>query len=392
MFEYVVVGAGFAGIVIAERIATVLNEKVLLIDKRQHIGGNSYDYFNENDILVHKHGPHIFHTQLKEVWDYLSRFTEWNRYHHRVLGFINGQYIPIPFNLNSLYLLFPDSIAEMVEGQLIKKFGFNSKVLIVELRKVEDDQIKLLADFIYDNVFKNYTLKQWGNEINKLGSSVVNRVPINISKDDSYFGDCFQGIPKNGYTKMFERILNHPNIKIMLNTDFKEIMQINETEKNFTLFGNKFEGKIIYSGQIDDLFNFRFGNLPYRSLFFQFETFERDFFQQVGTVNYPNNYDFTRITEFKHLTGQRHQMTTIAREYPQDYNINSTIGNIPYYPIINDHNLELFAKYKNEAAMYNNLILIGRLAEYSYYNMDQVVDRAIKIFNDSICKLNLGKK
>jgi UDP-galactopyranose mutase len=379
MFDYVIVGAGLAGCVMAERIAAVSDKKVLIIEKRNHIGGNCYDYYDENGILIHKYGPHIFHTNLKHIWEYLSQFTDWYEYQHKVLGFIDGKKVPIPFNLNTLHELLPESLAEKLEEKLIDKFSFNTKIPILELKKSEDKDFKLLADFVYEKVFLNYTKKQWGVKPEELDSSVTERVPIHISRDNRYFQDKYQGIPKNGYHKLFEKMLKNPNIKLMLNTNFKEVIKI--IDNKIYLLEKEFKGKLIFTGQIDELFNYEFGELPYRSLKFKSETIDKKYFQEVGTVNYPNNYEFTRITEFKHLTGQKQEKTNIIKEYPEIYNKEK---NIPYYPIPKKENKNLYAKYLKNKKKINNLIIVGRLAEYKYYNMDLVVNEVFTKFKENI--------
>ncbi|MBB6176101.1 UDP-galactopyranose mutase [Anoxybacillus tengchongensis] len=383
MFSYVIIGTGFAGSVLAERIATQLNKKVLMIEKRNHVGGNAYDSYDSQGILIHNYGPHIFHTKIKKVWDYLSNFTDWYLYHHKVLGVIDGKKVPIPFNLNSIHQVFPKNLAERMEKKLIENFGYNKKVPILKLREAEDKDLKFLADYIYENVFLGYTTKQWGVTPEELDPSVTGRVPVYVSRDDRYFQDHYQGMPKEGYTKLFERMLNHENIKILLNTDYKEVLQFDLETGEAKLFGQKFSGKIIYTGPIDYFFNYKFGQLPYRSLNFVFEQFNQEQVQEVGTVNYPNDYNFTRITEFKHLTNQSSDKTTTVKEFSQEYIPGE---NIPYYPIKNDRNLELYRLYREEVRKYDNLIFIGRLAEYQYYDMDMVVAKALKIFEERIAK------
>jgi UDP-galactopyranose mutase len=375
LFDYIIVGAGMAGCVMAERIANILDKKVLIIEKRDHIGGNCYDYYDENGILIHKYGPHIFHTNMENVWQYLSQFTRWNNYQHHVLGFIDSKYVPIPFNLNTLHELLPKTKAEKLEEKLVNNFGFNIKIPILELKKSQDKDIKFLADFIYEKVFLNYTIKQWGVRPEELDSSVTERVPIHISRDNRYFQDKYQGLPKNGYHKMFKNMVKNSNIKIMMNTNFNEVMKTSNNKLNF--LEDEFKGKLIFTGQIDELFNYEFGELPYRSLKFKFITKCQEYFQEVGTVNYPNDYNFTRITEFKHLTGQEHQKTSIVREYSKSY---IREKDIPYYPIPKKEYENLYTKYLENANKINNLILLGRLAEYKYYNMDLVIDNALEIF------------
>lgn len=382
MFDYIIIGAGLAGSVIAERIANVLNKKVLIIEKRNHIGGNCYDYYDENNILVHKYGPHIFHTEIKEVWDYISQFTKWNYYQHQVLGFIDGKKVPIPFNLNTLKELLPESSTK-IKKKLIDNFGCNIKVPILDLMETEDKDLKFLADFVYKKVFLNYTKKQWGIKPEELNPSVTARVPIYISLDNRYFQDQYQGMPKDGYTKIFEKMLENKNIELMLNTNFNDILKINLDENKLYFLDQEFKGKLIFTGKIDEFFDYEFGELPYRSLNFDFETINQEYFQEVGTVNYPNNFDFTRITEFKHLTEQKNSKTTIVKEYPQVHYKDIKGKDIPYYPIPMNVNLELYKRYKEKADNFN-FIFVGRLAEYKYYNMDIVINRALMIFKEQI--------
>lgn len=380
MFDYIIIGAGMAGCVMAERIANVLDKKVLIIEKRNHIGGNCYDYYDKNGLLVHKYGPHIFHTNIKNVWGYLSQFTDWINYQHYVLGFIDGKNVPIPFNLNTLHELLPKNLSEKLEKKLIEKYGYNTKIPIIELKESEDENLKYLADFIYEKVFLNYTKKQWEMKPKELDPSVTERIPVYISKDNRYFQDQYQGIPKEGYTKMFEKMLNNKHIKIMLNTDFKEVIHLNNNK--LYLLGNKVNVKLIFTGKIDEFFCYKMGELPYRSLKFNFETISKDFYQVVGTVNYPNNYDFTRITEFKHLTGQKSFKTSIVKEYPQEYHKDIKGKDVPCYPVPKKENEDLYKKYKEEAKKLDNLIFVGRLAEYRYYNMDIVIYNALKLFKE----------
>lgn len=381
MFKYIVVGSGFAGSVIAERIANVLNEKVLIIEKRNHIGGNCYDYKNKDGIIIHKYGPHLFHTNYKEVFDYLSNFTNWDIYHHRVLAFIDGKKVPIPFNLNSLYIVFSESLARKIEEKLLKKYPYNSKVPILDLKKEDDEDLKFLAEYIYQRVFLNYTAKQWDLKPEEIDPEVTARVPVLIGRDDRYFNDKYQAIPTEGYAKIFERMLYNPNIKIMLNTDFKEVINIDFERKKIYLFGQEFKGKLIFTGMVDELFDFKYGYLPYRSLDLKFETLDIEWFQEVATVNYPNDYDFTRITEFKHIHPVTTEKTTILKEYPKQYTPNK---DVPYYPVFKNENQELYNRYKEEAEKFENLVLVGRLAEYRYYDMDDVVKRALEVFEEKV--------
>ncbi|MDD2509191.1 MAG: UDP-galactopyranose mutase [Aliarcobacter skirrowii] len=379
MIDYIIVGAGLAGVVIAERIATQLNKKVLIIEKRNHIGGNCHDFKDENNILIHKYGPHLFHTNNKKVVDYLSKFTSWDIYNHEVLGYIDGKKVPIPFNFNTLYELFPNLKAKELEELLLKTYEYNSKIPILELKKSTNKDLSFLADFIYDKIFVNYTAKQWGMKPEDMDGAVTARVPIFIGKDNRYFNDSYQMLPKYGYTKMIENMLNHKNIKLMLNTDFKEICTLKD--KDFYLFDKKFDGNVIYTGQIDELFDYKFEELPYRSVDMRFETIEKEFYQEKATINYPNDYDFTRITEFKHIHPINSSKTTILKEYPQEYIKNV---NTPYYPIFTTENQERYNQYLEYSKEFKNLILVGRLAEYKYYDMDDIVIRALEVFKENL--------
>lgn len=373
MIDSLIIGAGFAGAVMAERLAKS-GKKVLVIDKRPHIAGNCYDIHDQNNILIHKYGPHLFHTNNKEVWDYLSQFTEWEIYHHKVLAFIDGKNVPIPFNFNTLYKVFPTLVAKSLEKKLLAAYPLGSKIPILELKKSEDKDLQKLADYIYNKIFVNYTAKQWGLRPDEMDRAVTARVPVLIGRDNRYFTDTYQAVPKYGYTKLFEQILAHPNIQVMLNTDFKEIGSINED--GIYLFGEKYNRQVIYTGQIDELFDCKLGELPYRSVKMDFELIDQIQYQEATTINYPNDYTFTRITEFKHIHPIECSTTTILKEYPQNYKRGQ---NTPYYPIFTDENQKLYTKYVEYAKNYPNLILLGRLAEYKYYDMDDIVEKALQL-------------
>ena len=370
-YDYLIIGAGLSGCVFAERIATQLDKKVLLIDSRNHIGGNCYDFVSDEGIVVHKYGPHIFHTNSPIVWDYLSQYTEWELYFHRVLALVDGINIPVPFNLNSLYKVFPPSLASKLEDLLIQTYSYGSKIPILKLMQTESKELKMLADFVYRNIFLGYNIKQWNSKPEDLDFSVSARVPIYISRDDRYFQDMFQAIPAKGYTKLFENMLKHPNIELALNTEYKSIQDSFQADK------------VIYTGKIDEYFDYMYGELPYRSLKFGFEYKNTEFFQPVSQMNYSSNFDFTRITEFKYFLNQRTKGTIIAKEYP----CNHIIGeNDPYYPIPNKVNQEVFEKYSIEAHhIRSQVIFTGRLADYKYYNMDQVIGVALAKFTE-MCK------
>jgi len=365
MYNYIIIGAGITGIVIAERIANILKEKVLIIEKRKEIGGNCYDYRDKKGIIIHKYGPHIFHTDNKEVWKYLSQFTEWIAYQHKVLGFIDGKYVTIPFNLNTLHELIPVKLAERLEKKLINNFGFNKKVPILELKKTKDKDLKYLADFIYEKIFLHYTEKQWGLKPEEIESSVTARVPVVVSGDDRYFHDRYQGIPKLGYTKLFEKILQNKNIEVQLEKDFKNIRDKSEYKKMF------------YTGAIDEYFDYKFGKLDYRFANIDFQSWPKENYQPAAVINYPNDYDYTRISEFKKFVMSKSKHTTIGIEYP---------GNRGFmaWPILNEKNERIFQKYWKEAVKLKckNIYFAGRLAEYKYYDMDDAVANSLKIFND----------
>ncbi|NJO16112.1 MAG: UDP-galactopyranose mutase [Thioploca sp.] len=371
--DWLIVGAGFTGSVLAERIASQLGQQVLVVEQRNHIGGNAYDYYNEHSVLVHQYGPHIFHTNAQRIWDYLSQFTQWYSYYHHVLAVVDGNQIPLPFNLNSLYALFPHHYADKLAQQLLEQYGFNVKVPILKIRQeARGDDLTFLADYIYKKVFYNYTLKQWNFTPEELSPAVTARVPIYISRDDRYFQDQFQGLPKRGYTVLFQRLLTHPNIKILLNTSYQEIKTAIEYQK------------MIFTGAIDEFFEYQYGELPYRSLAFQSIYTHQNQIQPVGTINYPNEYHYTRTTEFKHLTGQYVYGSTYIEEYPQPYQPGK---NIPYYPIPKTEYRELYQKYQQEAdKLSDRVIFAGRLADYQYYNMDQAVARALSLFERIISK------
>lgn len=357
MYDYLIVGAGFAGSVLAERLATQANKKVLIVDKRNHIAGNAYDHYDEAGILVHKYGPHIFHTNSKQVFDYLSQFTKWRNYQHRVLASVDGQLFPIPINLNTINNMYglnlcSDELHSFFESRTEKKKEINTS---------EDVVVNAVGRELYEKFFRGYTKKQWDMDPSELNASVAARIPTRVNKDDRYFTDTYQAMPLHGYTKMFEQMLSHPNINIMLNTDYKDIIK----ETTFR--------KLIFTGPVDEYFDHRFGKLPYRSIEFKFETYDQERFQETGTVNYPNDYAFTRITEFKYLTGQKHHKTSVVYEYPK-------AEGDPYYPIPNPEYNELYRRYQELTNELEDVYFVGRLATYKYYNMDQVVAQALSTF------------
>lgn len=374
MYDCIVIGSGFAGATAADILAREKGKKVLVIERRNHIGGNCYDVRDEHGILIHQYGPHIFHTNNREVYEYLSRYTEWYEYSHEVAGYIGGEYMPVPFNLNTLKQVYGDEKAELLEKKLKDTYGEGNRVPILELRKSGDADIRHIAEFVYNNVFLKYTMKQWGQKPEEIDPAVTGRVPVLISHDNRYFQDKYQGMPLEGYTPVFEKMLSHENIDVLTGTDALSVLQFEEDKILYK--GQEFKGTVIYTGAIDELFSCRYGRLPYRSLEFQFEYFDRDEYQPKAVVNYTVSEEFTRITEFKKLTGQKADGTTIMKEYPKAYTGEN--GQIPYYAIINEENNKLYEKYKQLAQRYKNMYLLGRLAEYKYYNIDAIVARALE--------------
>ncbi len=373
--DVIVVGAGFAGATIANLLASK-GDRVLVIDQREHIGGNAYDYDSEG-ILVHKYGPHIFHTNSKEVFDYLSNFTDWYKYEHKVLGHIKGKLVPIPFNFKSIDVCLPDK-ADRLKELLKRDYGEGKKVPIMDLLKSDDEDIHCLADYIYENVFKYYTMKQWNMKVEDLDSAVSARVPVNTSYDDRYFNDEYQYMPKDGYSALISRMLDSDNIEIRLNTSAKDILKLDDGKIYFE--GKQFEGMVYYTGALDALFDYNLGELPYRSLDLILEKLNGTF-QDAATENYPGPKEkFTRITEYKHfMVDEIKDYTYIHTEYPFPYRRNGEVGNVPYYPIFTKDNQALYEEYVKQANKYPNLKLIGRLAEYKYYNMDAIVLKALEL-------------
>lgn len=365
MFDYLIVGAGFAGSVMAERLASQAGKKVLIVDKRSHIGGNTYDYFDNDGILVHKYGPHIFHTNSRDIFDYLGQFTEWRSYEHRVLASVDGMLVPIPINLDTINKLYGTKLSSSEVDLFLQSRAEKKERIITS----EDAVISKVGRELYEKFFKYYTKKQWDLDPSELDAAVAARIPTRNNRDDRYFTDTYQAMPLHGYTKMFEKMLSHPNIKIMLNVDYKEI----EKEIPFK--------EMIYTGPVDYYFDYCYGKLPYRSIEFRFETIEKEIFQPTGTVNYPNEHAYTRITEFKYLTGQKHNKTSIVYEYPK-------AEGDPYYPVPRPENAELYKRYQLLTTSVKNVHFTGRLATYKYYNMDQVVGQSLTLYRKIIPKEN----
>ena len=357
VFDYLIVGAGFAGSVIAERLARGSGKKVLIIDCRPHIGGNAFDYYNEDGLLIHKYGPHIFHTNSREVFTYLSRFTEWRPYEHRVLASVDGQLVPMPINLDTINQLYGLKLSSLELEKFFESMAEPREKILTS----EDVVVSKIGRQLYEKFFRNYTRKQWDLDPSELDASVTSRVPIRFNRDDRYFTDTYQAMPLHGYTRMFENILDHPNIKIMLNTTYQDVVGMIPFRE------------MIYTGPVDEYFNYVYGKLPYRSINFRFETLEKSLHQKVAVINYPNEHLYTRVTEFKHLTGQEHPKTSLVYEYP-------CAEGDPYYPIPRPDNAELYKKYKALADQETGVYFVGRLATYKYYNMDQVTAQALTTY------------
>jgi UDP-galactopyranose mutase len=356
VFDYVIVGAGFSGSVVAAQMARNFRKRVLLVDRRAHVGGNAYDHANEAGVLVHKYGPHIFHTNSKDVFTYLSQFTTWRDYEHRVLAQVAGKLVPIPINLdtvNRLYGLELDT--DEMEAYLDKVSEKRATITTSE-----DVILSRVGHDLYEKMFRGYTRKQWGLDPSELDASVCGRIPVRLNRDDRYFSDTYQAMPRHGFTRMFENMLDHPNITISLNTDYRDILRTVRYRE------------LVYTGPVDEFFDYRFGKLPYRSLQFRHETLAVAKHQPVAVINYPNDHDYTRVTEFKHLTGQIHSKTSLVYEYPCN-------GGDPYYPVPRPENAALYKRYEALSAATPHVHFTGRLATYKYYNMDQVVAQALAL-------------
>ena len=364
-YDFLIVGAGFAGSVCARQLADA-GKSVLLIDKREHIAGNAYDLVNEHGILIHKYGPHIFHTNSKKIFEYLSRFTNWRFYEHRVLASVKNQLLPLPINKTTINKLYGKEFDEAGIEAYFKTIRQN----ISSIKTSEDVVLSSVGKELCELFYRGYTRKQWGLDLSELSAGVAARIPTRINDDDRYFTDTFQFMPSEGYTKMFEKMLNHPNIEIELKTDF-------EQSRSYIQYK-----QLIFTGPVDEYFDCKLGKLPYRSLRFEHKHLEVKQLQEVGTVNYPNDYEYTRITEFKHLTGCPNcSGTSIVKEYPSD------IGD-PYYPIPRAENEFLHKQYQEMASNEPNVYFVGRLAQYRYYNMDQVVGASLALANEILKKNN----
>jgi UDP-galactopyranose mutase len=356
MFDFLVVGAGFAGSVVAERLASCLDSKVLVVERRNHIGGNAYDHYDDHGILVHRYGPHIFHTSSRDVYQYLSQFTAWRSYQHRVMASVDGQLVPIPINLDTINRL---QNANMTSAELARYFASVGEK-VSSVRTSEDAIISKVGRELYEKFFKGYTRKQWGLDPSELDAAVTARIPVRTNRDDRYFTDTYQVMPRHGYTRMFERMLSHPNISVLLNADYHHVQRLVRWKQ------------LVYTGPIDAYFDYCHGRLPYRSLEFRFETHDRTCYQPAPVINYPNEFEYTRCTEFKYLTGQEHHKTTVVYEYPR-------AEGDPYYPVPRPESAAIYKKYEEMARQTEGVHFVGRLATYRYYNMDQVVAQALTL-------------
>ncbi len=357
MYDWLVVGAGFAGSVLAERIASQRNEKVLVIDKRDHIAGNAYDVKDAAGILIHQYGPHIFHTNSEAIVDYLSQFTAWRPYTHRVLAKVDGQLLPIPINLDTVNKLYGLSL----NSDQLEQFFASKAEPRDEIISSEDVVVSRVGRDLYEKFFRGYTRKQWGLDPSQLDKSVTSRVPTRTNRDDRYFEDKYQIMPLHGYTQMFKRMLDHPNITVETSTSFQQARYCDNYKW------------LIFTGPVDEYFDYCFGKLPYRSLRFVHETLNKPWHQPVAVVNYPQTEDYTRITEYKHLTGQAHTKTSLTYEYPTD-------SGDPFYPVPRAENQLIYKQYEKLANAAQDVWFAGRLATYRYYNMDQIVGQALATF------------
>lgn len=373
MYDVIIAGAGAAGST-AARILAEAGKQVLVLEKRNHVGGNCYDEKDSYGVLIHLYGPHIFHTDREQVWEFLSRFTGWKHFQHEVKAKTKEGLIPVPFNLNTLHLVFGED-ADRIEKKLIDSYGQGTKVPVLELLHTSDQDLKRIGEYVYENIYLHYTMKQWGKKPEEIDKSVTARVPVKVAYDNGYFTNKYQAVPSEGFTVLFENMLDHPNITVKTGTSLEDCTEVQNGQIYYA--GDKFEGKVIFTGALDELFGCKYGRLPYRTLEIAFEHMEKESYQGVPVVNYTVSEAFTRITEYKYLTRQKINGTTISREYPRDYE--GKPDEIPYYVIENAQNRALYEKYAADAKNIKNFYTLGRLAEYQYYDIDAIVERAMKL-------------
>lgn len=365
--DYLIVGAGITGITAANILATEHNKKVVVVEKRNHMGGNCYDCHNDEGILIHLYGPHIFHTQHKDVWDYLSQFTDWLPYVHKVKAWIDGKYISFPINIITFEDLFDRPFTE----KQVEEWLHNEKVHIPEIKNAEDMVISRMGQTIYETFFKTYTQKQWGVDAKELAPEITARIPIRMNRDENFFTDPYQGMPKDGYTAMFKKMLNNENITLIMDTEYKEII------------GDVKYDRMIFTGPVDEYFDYKFGYLPYRGIDFVFKTYDQEQKFPVAVINYPNDYDYTRATEFKHMTFQNQPKTTVCFEYPGEVKSGQN-EMVPSYPILNPGSQLLFSKYKRDIEKLPNVFFGGRLGGFQYLNMDICVKNVMEQIHFSV--------
>lgn len=371
-YDYIIVGAGITGITAAEQLANVYDKKVLLIDKNDHIGGNCYDYYDESGILVHKYGPHIFHTNNEEVYSYLSLFTTWNVYNHKLVCNINNTVIPVPFNLISIDKTMQDD-NQKITTALLTEYIVNDTLPLDKLKESKNPDIQKLVSYVNENIYTPYVKKIYGVDPEKICEVDGVNINITISYDCRYYQDKYQAVPSNGYTSMFENMLPNHNINILLEHDYNDIISIDLENKKVYFNDEEYTGQLIFTGMIDEFFNYCYGKLPYRSIVYMNETVDQIHFQENASIIYPNDYHFTEITEYKYITGQHARNTTIQFAFPTDYNPKYDETNIPYYPIITEENKELFRKYEKLTEKFPQITFMGRLCNYKHLNMDEAV-------------------
>ncbi len=376
--DILIIGAGLTGAVLARQLAENHNKKVVIWERRNHIGGNMYDYKDEYNILVQKYGPHTFHTKEKYLYDYMCKYGQWQPYKLKCMAVIDGKATPTPFNYKTIDDFYSQEEAADLKSRIEKKYSGRKKATVLEVLNSKDEKIRQYAEFLYEKDYKLYTAKQWGIPADKIDKSVLERVPLRFSYDEGYFDDEYEVMPEISFTNFFENILNHKNIEVVLNKE--ALNYINIKDNNIFIDNENLNIPVIYTGALDELFNLEYGRLPYRSLKFEFKYEDIDSFQDAPVTAYPQAKDFTRITEYKKLPYQNVKGTTYAVEYPLFYDNNSNEYMEPYYPVITEESKILYAKYREKAKNIKNLIYAGRLADFKYYNMDMALKRALEVY------------